>query len=134
MTKFNVVGDGPEVLRICSGGFLLDADFSPQRLSELAKIAVAIVTARFFSEVKLNTAYRLRDLWLLGLLVGALSVLIFPQPDLGTASFLVLIVCFQLCFIQINWKSLAMVGSAASGRASAATYGRPAAPSVSAAR
>ena len=32
-----VVGDGPEVLNICSGGFLLDAAFSPQRLSELAK-------------------------------------------------------------------------------------------------
>ena len=28
-----VVGDGPEVLNICSGGFLLDAAFSPQRLS-----------------------------------------------------------------------------------------------------
>ena len=27
-----VVGDGPEVLNICSGGFLLDAAFSPQRL------------------------------------------------------------------------------------------------------
>ena len=24
-----VVGDGPEVLNICSGGFLLDAAFSP---------------------------------------------------------------------------------------------------------
>ena len=32
-----VVADGPEVLNICSGGFLLDAAFSPQRLSELAK-------------------------------------------------------------------------------------------------
>ena len=32
-----VVGDGPDVLNICSGGFLLDAAFSPQRLSELAK-------------------------------------------------------------------------------------------------
>ncbi len=31
-----IVGDGPEVLNICSGGFLLDAAFSPQRLSELA--------------------------------------------------------------------------------------------------
>ena len=31
-----VVGDGPDVLNICSGGFLLDAEFSPQRLSELA--------------------------------------------------------------------------------------------------
>src|SRR3954469_20202186 len=40
-----VVGDGPEVLAICSGGFLLDAEFSPQRLSELAKMDGAIVVA-----------------------------------------------------------------------------------------
>ena len=40
-----VVGDGPEVLAICSGGFLLDAEFSPQRLSELAKMDGAIILA-----------------------------------------------------------------------------------------
>jgi diadenylate cyclase len=38
-----VVGDGPDVLNICSGGFLLDAAFSPQRLSELAKMDGAII-------------------------------------------------------------------------------------------
>ncbi len=32
-----VVGDGSEVLKLCSGGFHLDAEFSPQRLSELAR-------------------------------------------------------------------------------------------------
>ena len=40
-----LVGDGPEVLSICSGGFLLDAEFSPQRLSELAKMDGAIILA-----------------------------------------------------------------------------------------
>lgn len=40
-----VVGDGPEVLNICSGGFLLDAEFSPQRLAELAKMDGAIILA-----------------------------------------------------------------------------------------
>lgn len=40
-----VVGDGPDVLNICSGGFLLDAAFSPQRLSELAKMDSAIILA-----------------------------------------------------------------------------------------
>src|ERR1700748_2454597 len=40
-----VVGDQPEVLNICSGGFLLDAAFSPQRLSELAKMDGAIILA-----------------------------------------------------------------------------------------
>jgi diadenylate cyclase len=40
-----VVGDGPDVLAICSGGFLLDAEFTPQRLSELAKMDGAIILA-----------------------------------------------------------------------------------------
>ncbi|MEJ5254581.1 MAG: DNA integrity scanning diadenylate cyclase DisA [Acidimicrobiales bacterium] len=46
-----VVGDGPEVLNICSGGFLLDAAFSPQRLSELAKMDGAIILARDASRI-----------------------------------------------------------------------------------
>lgn len=40
-----VFGDGPDVLNICSGGFLLDAAFTPQRLSELAKMDGAIILA-----------------------------------------------------------------------------------------
>jgi diadenylate cyclase len=40
-----VVGDDATVLAICSGGFLLDAEFSPQRLSELAKMDGAIILA-----------------------------------------------------------------------------------------
>ena len=38
-----VVSDDPEVLAICSGGFLLDAEYTPQRLSELAKMDGAII-------------------------------------------------------------------------------------------
>ncbi|MFN0029225.1 MAG: DNA integrity scanning diadenylate cyclase DisA [Acidimicrobiales bacterium] len=40
-----VIGDEPEVLDICSGGFLLDARFSPQRLHEVAKMDGAIILA-----------------------------------------------------------------------------------------
>ncbi len=40
-----VVGDGHTVLNICSGGFLLDAAYSPQRLSELAKMDGALILA-----------------------------------------------------------------------------------------
>jgi diadenylate cyclase len=38
-----VLGDGPDVLAICSGGFLLDSPYSPQRMSELAKMDGAII-------------------------------------------------------------------------------------------
>lgn len=46
-----IIGDSPEVLNICSGGFLLDAAFSPQRLSELAKMDGAIVLAGDVSRI-----------------------------------------------------------------------------------
>lgn len=38
-----VLSDDPRVLAICSGGFLLDAEYTPQRLSELAKMDGAII-------------------------------------------------------------------------------------------
>lgn len=46
-----VVGAGPDVLSVCSGGFLLDAEFTPQRLSELAKMDGAIILASDCSRV-----------------------------------------------------------------------------------
>jgi len=46
-----VVGDGPDVLSVCSGGFLLDAEFTPQRLSELAKMDGAVILASDTSRV-----------------------------------------------------------------------------------
>lgn len=41
-----IIGDGPEVLSICSGGFLIDAEFTPQKLFELAKMDGAIVLSK----------------------------------------------------------------------------------------
>jgi diadenylate cyclase len=46
-----VVGDGPDVLSICSGGFLLDAEFTPQRLYELAKMDGALILAADASRI-----------------------------------------------------------------------------------
>jgi diadenylate cyclase len=46
-----VIGDGPAVLSICTGGFLLDAEFSPQRLSELAKMDGAIIVSADASRI-----------------------------------------------------------------------------------
>ncbi len=40
-----VIGDSPDVLNICSGGFLLDSAFTPQRLAEVAKMDGAIILA-----------------------------------------------------------------------------------------
>ncbi|MFM7224613.1 MAG: diadenylate cyclase [Actinomycetota bacterium] len=62
-----VVGDGPDVLGICSGGFLLDAEFTPQRLSELAKMDGAIILASDGSRV------------------ARANVHLVPDPDIPTS-------------------------------------------------
>ncbi|MBM7853796.1 diadenylate cyclase [Desulfohalotomaculum tongense] len=38
-----VIGDGPEVMNIAEGGFLIDADFTPAAMYELAKMDGAII-------------------------------------------------------------------------------------------
>src|SRR5579862_212552 len=66
-----LVGDGPDVLGICSGGFLFDAEFSPQRLSELAKMDGAIILASDASRIARANVH---------LIPGAS----FPPPETGT--------------------------------------------------
>jgi len=46
-----IVGDDPAVLSVCTGGFLLDAEYTPQRLSELAKMDGAIILASDASRI-----------------------------------------------------------------------------------
>src|SRR5688500_1319327 len=62
-----IVGDGPVVLNLCSGGFLLDAEFTPQRLSELAKMDGAIILAADGSRV------------------ARANVHLVPDPDIPTS-------------------------------------------------
>jgi diadenylate cyclase len=56
-----VVGDDPPVLSICSGGFLLDAAFTPQRLSELAKMDGAIILANDASRIARANVHLMPD-------------------------------------------------------------------------
>jgi diadenylate cyclase len=62
-----VVGNGPDVLGICSGGFLLDAEFTPQRLSEIAKMDGAIILESDTSRV------------------ARANVHLVPDPDIPTS-------------------------------------------------
>jgi len=56
-----VVGDGPHVLSICTGGFLLDSEFTPQRMSELAKMDGAIVLTRDASRIARANVHLMPD-------------------------------------------------------------------------
>jgi rod shape determining protein RodA len=74
--------------------------------SELAKISVSIVVAKFFHTSRLANPYSLPDLLPLAMIVGVAFALIFAQPDLGTAGVCALITACQLGFVRINNKSL----------------------------
>jgi len=76
--------------------------------SELAKVAVLIVLAKFFSENSGFREYRLRDLWQPFVLIGIPSILILKEPDLGTALLLMLVSLSVVLFVKVNWKSLSI--------------------------
>ncbi|MCX6116309.1 MAG: rod shape-determining protein RodA [Proteobacteria bacterium] len=77
--------------------------------SEFAKISVAIVVAKFFYTSKLPRPYTLKDLLPLGIIIGVIFILIFAQPDLGTAGVCVIIAALQLSFVRIDLRSLSIV-------------------------
>jgi len=81
--------------------------------SELAKISVAIVVAKFFQSSRLNTAYQLKDLWPVMLTTGLIFALIFKQPDLGTAGICLIIAVTQILFMKIDLRSVSIVGCSA---------------------
>jgi len=77
--------------------------------SELAKLAMALLLARFFSSNRQDSPYRLRDLMPLLMVMGLIFALIFAQPDFGTAGVCLLIALCQLAFIRIDMRSIAAV-------------------------
>lgn len=77
--------------------------------SEMAKITILIVIAKFFSKKGGYGEYRLRDLWQPFLLIMIPFFLILREPDLGTA-FLLLMVSFSvILFVKVYWKSLVIL-------------------------
>src|SRR6188472_4137041 len=56
-----VLSDEPAVLEISSGGFLLDSPFTPQRLSELAKMDGAIILSHDCGRIARANVHLLPD-------------------------------------------------------------------------
>ncbi|MBI2369211.1 MAG: rod shape-determining protein RodA [Deltaproteobacteria bacterium] len=80
--------------------------------SELAKLAIIIVLARYFHEDKAQRAYALKDLLLPGLLVAVPMGLIVEQPDLGTALILGVIFLSVILVLGVRlWTLLLGVGA-----------------------
>lgn len=77
--------------------------------SELAKLAVPMVLAKFFHHSRLQRPYTLEDLIVPAIMIGVAFILIFKQPDFGTAGVCTLIALCQLGFVRIDKKSFLIV-------------------------
>ncbi|MDD9951678.1 MAG: rod shape-determining protein RodA [Zetaproteobacteria bacterium] len=69
--------------------------------SEMAKLAVAFAVAKFFYHNRLPQ-YFLRDIWPILAVCLATFVLIFKQPDFGTAGICLLIALTQFAFVRVK--------------------------------
>src|SRR6267154_987502 len=77
------------------------------QVSELVKLIIIIVLARFFAEVR-SDQLDLRDLIKAGLLVGGPLVLILKQPDLGTALVLIPLLVVGAFLAGLQWQHAAV--------------------------
>jgi rod shape determining protein RodA len=83
------------------------------QVSELVKLIIIIVLARFFSEVRTDRL-TLADLAKVGILTGVPLALILKQPDLGTAMVLVPVAVVGAFLAGIQWKhalALLLIGA-----------------------
>ena len=77
------------------------------QVSELMKLIIIIVLARYFAEVRTDRM-TLADLFKVGILTLIPVVLILKQPDLGTAMVLVPVALIGAFFAGIQWKHAAI--------------------------
>ncbi|PIE75246.1 MAG: rod shape-determining protein RodA [Deltaproteobacteria bacterium] len=74
--------------------------------SELAKLSVIIMLARYFSKNMFRDGLGIRELVLPIIYTLIPFVLIARQPDLGTAGIIVLIAAFMTIFVKIERKNM----------------------------
>lgn len=80
--------------------------------SELLKLSVILITARFFHVRNHSGSHRLRDLWFPFVLVGLGVAFVMNQPDLGTSLVILAIFMTMVLFEGLRWQSLVILGVA----------------------
>jgi len=77
--------------------------------SELAKLALILALARYFSKRGSTPPYGLKEIAVPLLLVAGFTVPVALQPDLGTALFLCLISGVIILFVGVRWSTLVVL-------------------------
>ncbi len=78
--------------------------------SELTKIAIILALTRFFTREPEVIEYPLQDFFIALLILGLPVLLVFKQPDLGTAVLIVLISISMFAFIGFPLKAWLLLG------------------------
>ncbi len=81
--------------------------------SEFMKLFLVIALAKYLHDDPRNEGRTLKDLAIPALLAGVPAALILKQPDLGTASILMLIFFTIVAVTRIRWQSVALFVSTA---------------------
>jgi rod shape determining protein RodA len=76
--------------------------------SEMVKVTIILVLAKYFSASEKTGNYRLRDLWRPLILLAIPFAMILYQPDLGTALVLLIVSFSIIIFVHVNWRSIAI--------------------------
>ena len=84
----------------------LDFGYFSVQPSEMVKISLIIVLAKYFSQGERTGNYRFKELLRPLFLTAMPFVLIVSQPDLGTALMLLIISLSIIVFANVNWKSM----------------------------
>jgi rod shape determining protein RodA len=74
--------------------------------AELAKIAIILVLATYFSQRPRMTSMQLKDLIVPGVLVLIPVGLIIKQPDLGSGILVALVAVSMILFVGVKWRTL----------------------------
>lgn len=77
--------------------------------SEFVKFVIILIVARSFNIMKGFSEYSLLSLWRQFLFIGIPFILILIQPDLGTASLVLLISGLQIATVKVRLKSIMTV-------------------------
>ena len=74
--------------------------------SEMVKVSVIVVLAKYFSASQKTGNYRIRDIWKPLAMIALPFVLIVSQPDLGTALVLLIVSFSIILFVHVNRRSM----------------------------
>lgn len=83
--------------------------------SELAKMSIIFFISKYFYNNRAQSSYLLTELWPALLASAFYFILIFVQPDFGTAGMCVLVPLAQLCFIRVDIRLRTILALACTG-------------------